>query len=61
MNRNFKSIMAFGVLALLCSCASKKAATVEVAPAPAAPVQEVEAPKTVQYSVAPDRIANRNI
>ena len=61
MNRNFKSIMAFGVLALLCSCASKKAATVEVAPAPAAPVQEVEAPKTVQYSVAPDRIANRNV
>lgn len=50
MNRNFKSIMAFSVLAVLCSCASKKAA-----------VEEDAAQAGVQYDVAPDRIANRNV
>jgi len=56
MNRNFKSIMAFGMVAVLCSCASKKA-TVEAA----APVVEEQATAAVQYKVAPDRIANRNV
>ncbi|MBQ0094172.1 MAG: acetylxylan esterase [Bacteroidaceae bacterium] len=50
MNRNFKSILAFSVLAVLCSCASKKAA-----------VEEDAAQAGVQYDVAPDRIANRNV
>ena len=55
MNRNFKSILAFSVLAVLCSCASKKAAV------DAAPAAAEEQAATVQYDVAPDRIANRNV
>lgn len=55
MNRNFKSVMAFSVLAVLCSCASKKAAV------DAAPAAAEEQAATVQYDVAPDRIANRNV
>lgn len=50
MNRTFKSIMAFSMLAVVCSCASKKAA-----------VEEDAAQAGVQYDVAPDRIANRNV
>ena len=47
--------MAFSVLAVLCSCASKKAAV------DAAPAAAEEQAATVQYDVAPDRIANRNV
>ncbi len=50
MNRTIKSIMAFSMLAVVCSCASKKAA-----------VEEDAAQAGVQYDVAPDRIANRNV